>query len=92
MARGFRFCRAYLHVARVKKTHGHARIARETVKKHTYMRESHAKQVRFSHVRVFSDSRNMTQIIYLGPLGSGPRYMICVTLFCTLCEAVTRGI
>ena len=39
---------------------------------HTDIRESHAKRVRFSHVCVFSDSRNVqksvTQIIYFGPL------------------------
>ena len=36
------------------------------------MRELHAFRVQFSHVRVFSDSRNVqtrvTRIIYLGPL------------------------
>ena len=39
------------------------------------VRELHAFRVQFSHVRVFSDSRNVqksvTQIIYLGPLPSG---------------------
>ena len=39
-----------------QKTHWHTRIARE---KHTDIRESHAKRVQFSHVRVFSDSRNV---------------------------------
>ena len=47
-----------------QKTHGHARIARET--------ELHAKRVQFSHVRVFSDlhkgPKSVTQLIYLGPL------------------------
>ena len=52
------------------------------VKKHTDMLESHAFEahafrVRFSHVRVFFDSRNVqksvTRIIYLGPLPSAPR-------------------
>ena len=64
MARGIRFCRTFLHVARVRK--------------HTDMRELHAKThghsriARVSHGRVFSDSRNVqksvTRIIYLGPL------------------------
>ena len=39
------------------------------------MRELHAKRVRFSHVRVFSDSRNLqksvARVIYLGPLLTG---------------------
>ena len=54
-------CRTFLHVVRVRK--------------HTAMRESHAKRVQFSHVRVFSDLRNVqksvTRIIYLRPLPSG---------------------
>ena len=51
------------------RTRFHARIARET----------HAKRVRFSHVRVFSDSRNVqksvTQIVYLRPLPTLPLHV-----------------
>ena len=60
MARGIRFCRTFLHGARVKK--------------HFDMRESRAilAFVRFSHVRMLLDLRNVqksvTQIIYLEPL------------------------
>ena len=62
MARGIRFCCTVLHVVQVRK--------------HTEMRESQMKRVQFSHVLVFSDSRNVrksvTQIIYLSPLRRGP--------------------
>ena len=53
-------CHTFLHIARVRK---HTDM-RELHAKHTDMRELHAKRVQlkrvqFSHVRVFSDSRNV---------------------------------
>ena len=67
--------------------------------------ELHAFRVQFSHVRVFSDSRNVQKratrsdtsghCLHLpaaalepaqtAPVGMGPRYVIYVTHFCTMC-------
>ena len=55
-----------------QKTHGHARIACENCKRFRAILACPCVSVQCSHVRVFSDSRNVqksvTEIIYLGPL------------------------
>ena len=76
MARGIRFCRTFLHVARVKKP---TAMQESQIKKPTAMRESQ-NPTRFSHGRRFFDSRNVqksvTQIIYLGPLPTAAIYFL----------------